>query len=303
MTMLVIYRGLPASGKTTSARQWVSEQTDKRVRVNRDDIRQMTHNGLFIKGVTEDLIIKFRNDLIRTALKSGKNVVSDDTNLPQRTVRDLIKLAKQCGASYYVIDLTFTELDTCLDRNAGRTDKEPIPEEVIKDMWVRYVYNKPYPLPVPDEQEPEITSKYVPDLALPKAVIFDIDGTVAHMNGRGPHDMTKVHEDLPDSHMQELWHLYRSEGYRVIFLSGRTSDVRAATTEWLDKHITGGAIVALIMRPSGDNRRDSIVKLELFDKYVRPYYNVRCVFDDRNQVVSMWRDLGLKCFQVADGNF
>ena len=30
---------------------------------------------------------------------------------------------------------------------------------------------------------------------------------------------------------------------------------------------------------------------------------VDMVFDDRNQVVDMWRKNGLTCFQVADGNF
>ena len=31
--------------------------------------------------------------------------------------------------------------------------------------------------------------------------------------------------------------------------------------------------------------------------------DVFAVFDDRNQVVDMWRDNGLTCFQVADGDF
>ena len=30
---------------------------------------------------------------------------------------------------------------------------------------------------------------------------------------------------------------------------------------------------------------------------------VDMVFDDRNQVVDMWRKNGLTCFQVADGDF
>lgn len=57
------------------------------------------------------------------------------------------------------------------------------------------------------------------------------------------------------------------------------------------------------MRPEGDIRKDSIVKRELFEKYVRPYYNIEFVLDDRNQVVEMWRSLGLKCLQVAEGDF
>lgn len=31
--------------------------------------------------------------------------------------------------------------------------------------------------------------------------------------------------------------------------------------------------------------------------------DVTAVFDDRNQVVDMWRGMGLRCYQVAPGNF
>lgn len=54
----------------------------------------------------------------------------------------------------------------------------------------------------------------------------------------------------------------------------------------------------------GDNRKDSIVKRELYEKYIEGKYLIRFVLDDRNQMVDMWRnELGLKCLQVAEGNF
>ncbi len=31
--------------------------------------------------------------------------------------------------------------------------------------------------------------------------------------------------------------------------------------------------------------------------------DVLCVFDDRDKVVKMWRENGLSCLQVAEGNF
>lgn len=36
---------------------------------------------------------------------------------------------------------------------------------------------------------------------------------------------------------------------------------------------------------------------------IKDKYNVLGIFDDRQQVVDMWRSLGLKCFQVEPGNF
>jgi len=57
------------------------------------------------------------------------------------------------------------------------------------------------------------------------------------------------------------------------------------------------------MREVGDMRKDRIVKLELFNEHIRHNYRVVAVWDDRKQVVEMWRALGLTVFHVADGNF
>jgi hypothetical protein len=57
------------------------------------------------------------------------------------------------------------------------------------------------------------------------------------------------------------------------------------------------------MREAGDSRKDSIVKQELYERHIKPSYDVFVVLDDRNQVVDMWRSLGLVCLQVAPGDF
>jgi len=63
------------------------------------------------------------------------------------------------------------------------------------------------------------------------------------------------------------------------------------------------AYEGLFMRATGDQRRDHIVKEEIFDREIRGRYHVVGVFDDRAQVVRMWRSLGPTVFQVAEGNF
>lgn len=57
------------------------------------------------------------------------------------------------------------------------------------------------------------------------------------------------------------------------------------------------------MRGVDDLRNDAIVKKELAERYILPMYNVRGVFDDRDRVVKMWRELGLTCYQCAYGSF
>ncbi|WP_216080453.1 hypothetical protein, partial [Shigella flexneri] len=73
------------------------------------------------------------------------------------------------------------------------------------------------------------------------------------------------------------------------------------TTHWLYEHY--GILFNLSMRKDGDVREDSIVKLEMFNEHIRDKYYVDFVLDDRNQVVELWRSLGLTCLQVADGCF
>jgi hypothetical protein len=62
------------------------------------------------------------------------------------------------------------------------------------------------------------------------------------------------------------------------------------------------AIVGKDVRP-GDMRNDSIVKEEIYEEHIKPRFNVRFVLDDRDRVVKMWRENGLKVLQVAEGDF
>lgn len=132
----------------------------------------------------------------------------------------------------------------------------------------------------------------------PTAIMVDIDGTLAHMNGRrSPFDWEAVGQDDVDDVIADITNHYD----RVIIMSGRNSVCRAETKSWLDKH--GIKYEKLVMRPAGDNRPDEAVKLELYRQHVEPYYEIAFVLDDRNKVVKMWRENGLKCLQVAEGDF
>lgn len=107
-----------------------------------------------------------------------------------------------------------------------------------------------------------------------------------------------------------------SEEIPVLFMSGRPARLWEATSQWLNTNglwfqraSVNGINHAfepsqLIMRPDNDTREDYTVKKELYLTHVEPHYNVVAVFDDRSQVVKMWRDdLKLTCYQVAEGNF
>jgi len=62
----------------------------------------------------------------------------------------------------------------------------------------------------------------------------------------------------------------------------------------------------LHMRKIGDRRRDSFVKLDMYNEVIKDKYNVICVFDDRPQVIrECWKVLNLPVLNcgVIDNEF
>ena len=131
------------------------------------------------------------------------------------------------------------------------------------------------------------------------AYIFDIDGTLAIRGDRSPFNWSKVGLDTVNEPVRKV--LDRLEvDFAIIILSGRDGVCKKETEDWLKLHKI--KYEELHMRPENNTEKDSIVKNRIYDD-VKNRYNIVGVFDDRNQVVEMWRSLGLTCFQVAEGNF
>lgn len=305
VTKLIATIGLQASGKTTWARDWVAEDPINRVRVERDVLREMLGFG-FVKE-NEKFVLDLRNNLIESALKCGKSVVVSDTNFPWRTIRELRSIAQTNGAEFEVQDFTAVSVDICIGRDASRdpypSGRSPVGKKVIIDFYNRYLKGKPYPYPLPPEESETVWEPYIEDPVLPVAVVVDIDGTLtSDMNGRSPYDWGRVDEDTPRFSVVDLTVALSNQGsVEIILMSGRDSAARQKTEAWLQENdVRYGQ---LHMRAEGDNRRDDLVKYELFNEHIRDKYRVWFVLDDRDQVVKMWRDLGLDCFQVNYGNF
>lgn len=302
MTDLVITRGIPGCGKSTAAREWVAQDQAHRAEVNRDMLRLMLHGGY---ADQEGQVNTARDALIEQLLKRGVSVISSDTNLPQRVVRDLIKIARRAGAGVDILDLTHVPLETCLSQNRARADKDPVPEAYIRSVHTRFVASlKGKPLPWPeDPPTSEHIDLSVPNPDLPACVISDIDGTVALKGARNAYDYSRVNEDRPNYPVIEVLTAEHYAGNQVVFMSGRDDSCWHETCAWLAQCMPF-PFYGPYMRPTGDKRKDSIVKHELFDLCVRNVWNVKRVYDDRNQVVTMWREvLGLSCLQVAPGDF
>ena len=152
-----------------------------------------------------------------------------------------------------------------------------------------------------------------------KTVIFDLDGTLALIDKRSNLSMVSgkrdwniffdpknIHLDIPNKVVIKMAQILYKEGYEIAIFSGRSIATKDATIEWLRKWDVSFDI--LKMRPISKKLRfmkDSDLKQSWLDELFPDSEkdNILVVFDDRKQVVDMWRRNGLQVFQVADGDF
>lgn len=320
MTTLFATVGLPGSGKSTHVRHLLARRLsdgDRVARVNRDALRDQLHPGVYSGSETEKAVTSAAHAQITALLASGYDVYVDDTNLRLRNLRALRDLAAAAGAEFAMLDFTDVPVDLCVERdaqrpttadNGGRRDGAQVGAQVVEDMFARFLKGGRNPVRELGETRvvaAPVATPYVPPPGKPMAVMADLDGTVALLNGRSPYDETCVSADLPNEPVIEVVNWAEHHGYDIVFMSGRTDGCYEDTERWLRKHVIPESFgpITLFMRVAGDTRPDHVVKLELFNAYVRNQYQVQFVLDDRDQVVKLWRSIGLPTFQVQEGNF
>jgi hypothetical protein len=153
-------------------------------------------------------------------------------------------------------------------------------------------------------------------MSAPKIVIADLDGTIALIEHRR-HWLDK--EQHPEMDSDERWRRFFADcvrdkpnnpviealaaledaGYEIHIFSGRSDEVERETRQWLTLYEIPHC--HLRMRAAGDHTADEYLKRSWIAEY--DLSQILCVFDDRQKVVDMWRELGLTCFQVAPGDF
>lgn len=298
MNKLIITRGAPASGKTTFAKKEIFDGRAD-VRYNRDDIRRSHHPtdkwpGYKFSKTNEKAVTSVQTGLIQAALGIGQIVICDDTNLNEKTLNRLKKIAEDAGAEVEVKDFFDVPLHKLIERNLRR--EHSVGEDVIHRMFRKQL---------------EIQNRVItPTEGLPECVIVDVDGTIADMRkgqagGRKPYDWHLVKYDLPKENVLDIVRYYIHNSSQVIFLTGRDGVAFQDTRDWIVKNTFGSNLFVpmLYSRAVGDERPDCVIKEEILRAEVLPFYNVKFCVDDRNQMVDHWRALGLECWQVAAGRF
>lgn len=135
------------------------------------------------------------------------------------------------------------------------------------------------------------------------AIIVDVDGTIAIRGARSPYDMTRVSQDLPNQPVIDFLLQLTNLDFQLLFVTGRDESARVGTEDFISKYLAIQNPI-LFMRDVGDSQSDASLKKQIYIEKIEQNYSIRYVFDDRNQVVRMWRDdLNLTVFQVAEGDF
>ncbi len=292
MPTLYITKGLPGSGKSTLAKKLVAESNGTLVRVNRDDLRKQHPKwkpNVFSSEVKK-VVTAQRDELIKSNLLVGNDVISDDTNLSAKTYSHLEKIAKSLKADVLCFDFMdpessyYVPLETCIKQDLMRADS--VGKDVILKFWYSYAVNK---VPQPEWHK-----------ELPDAWIIDIDGTLAHHEGvRGTYE-EKYDLDIPDRTVVKLVKAL-SATFKIIILSGREGSMTGElqTKEWLKAHNI--PYDEFYMRKVNDRRNDSIIKKEIFETKIKFRYNIVGVVDDRPRVIRMWEEQGLKVLKCGPG--
>jgi len=303
MSKIIATVGISYSGKSTWAREQV-ESNDNVVIVNRDKIRELlfgyteaTMSEYYDKpklSKYEKKVTKYSNTLINETLRAGNTVLLDQTNLNRKYLEELKYWNVPVEIKWFPIHIA-----QALYRAATATRNRKVSEKVIQKQYDQYLllansYNEDPIDFTPIKVENNKGSKH--------CIVVDIDGTLAHMNGRSPYEWKKVGEDTVDPAIAYITtSLDHQSSVEIIIATGRDGSCLLETKDWLEDIGLGDCRIEI--RQAGDMRPDWKVKEEFWNKLYDEGYNILAMIDDRLQVVRRARNLGYKVLNVDYNNF
>lgn len=298
---ILILVGVPGSGKSTFAKYFIRTE-ENWMRVCRDDFRAMYFSSSNLSPREENSITDMIDGAIAGLLRRRANVLIDATHCKAEYINHYIaKFNHLADISFKIFDLDTQTIAECCDKRNKETGKyisQSVQKKYIKELDVLKKSFDFSTRPKVDRRE-SLTQQ---DSSLQKAIICDLDGTLALMDDRNPFDASHADEDRLNESVANTLRLFSKNGYQILLVSGREDRFKEPTLRFLEKHNIN--YDRLLMRKSNDFRKDSIVKREIYEGTILGKYYIEFVLDDRDQVVDMWiKELGLSCFQVNYGDF
>lgn len=118
MKTLLVLIGLPGSGKSTYAKEWVKEDPENRVRYNNDDFRTMILKTW--ENKPNQVVIESKIALLKTWMRMELDIVVDNTNLMSYEIESYKVLVRDFPEYEVVLKIIDTPLEICKERNQTR---------------------------------------------------------------------------------------------------------------------------------------------------------------------------------------
>lgn len=149
------------------------------------------------------------------------------------------------------------------------------------------------------------------------AFIFDLDGTLCNSTERAEKYLSgeekdwdgfyrDVDKDGEISSVVSVAVALFKAGWDILFVTGRPESCREKTLKWIREHMPDEIANTehLFMRSAEDGfRADYVTKTRNYRNNIEGKWWIGGVFEDRDQCVRAWRDLGLQCYQVDYGAY
>lgn len=316
---LFMLQGLNGSGKTMYAKS-ITDHNPNTVRISKEDIRkELEDTGWTWNRENEVKVLFIRDSQIIEALKSGKSVVVDDTNLSPHHAHRLRTIAIEHGAVFKITFLN-TPIEECIRRDSYRSEDTKVGGQVIRNMAERFhlvrgknkvevviplepveslVSLEPAKLlpPVTTDIERVFEPVISNDTSKLQAIICDLDAIAIKGKEESSKDFTLIHLDkvfIPVKRVLMAMHKYM--GYQIVYISDRENKHRAESMRFLTANFC--PVGPILMRSDNDMRKEWMVKGQLFDKFIRDKYSVPFLLTSSEDMTSFWRSIGLNVFHV-----
>ena len=135
----------------------------------------------------------------------------------------------------------------------------------------------------------------------PKAVIVDVDGTLADVRGirhhvaQKPKDFDAFHAasaDVPPNQQAiDFVKRHHDAGHVIVIVTARRQQWLDVTQAWLDQHVPV-PFDGPLHRLDGDFRPDVQVKRDIH-RYLARNYDIRAACDDNPNVIALWEEIGI----------
>lgn len=299
---IILTRGIPGSGKSTWAKQFVAEDPEHRIRLNWDDMRNMmgpywvpSREFVNKKMLQAALItIAYESDTIYT-------VVIDNMNLNPKGYSEYYHWLEHYNSNKPADKICkiefkdfFTPVEECIRRDSLRSN--PIGEKTIKDIWNKYKH-----FIQTTSVEQYVNNLIKPDPNKPYCVVIDMDSTMCFNTNKrpwyGPGAAEGMSHDIENFGVCEMVNSL-SKNYPIIVATGRDTTQEEVTKNWLKTHNINPK--EYYFRKSGDYRKGVIIKKEQITKILEKY-NILIILEDSQPIVDMYREMGLTVLQPNKG--